>query len=250
VIEAPALSPVQSRPRSDAMVKAIDANAYLHALTARVRALGNPRRAEAAQRDKGSRFEFAAVGVPALRDLAVRDFAMKELDSQARLAVWDHIWRRSNVYEVLSVPLLHYRHLGLKIEREAFAVIKRWIDKIDDWGHCDDFAAITANLNHNHKALVFPYLVTLNRADGIWRVRTSIAALVHYSGKNAVYLEPDEVFPMLDPYLGADNKYVANAVGWVLREMAHVYPAEIRRYMKAKAGKISAVALRKAALER
>jgi 3-methyladenine DNA glycosylase AlkD len=227
----------------------IDPDACLRALTARVGVLGNPRRAEAAQRDKGSRFEFAAVGVPALRNLAVRDFAMKELDNDALLVVWDYIWRKSDVYEVLSVPLLHYRHLGLKIERQAFSVIRNWIDKIDDWGHCDDFAAIIANLNHNRKAEVFPYLVTLNRADGIWRVRTSIAALVHYSGKNAVYLKPEEVFPLLDRHLGAHNKkYVANAVGWVLREMSHAYPTEIRRYVNANAGKISAVALRKAAL--
>jgi 3-methyladenine DNA glycosylase AlkD len=235
-------------PHEADMPQTADPDAYLRALTARVRALGNPRRAAAAQRDKGSRFEFAAVRVPVLRNLAVKDFAMTELDSAARLAVWDHIWRKSDVYEVLSAPLLHYRHLGLKIERRAFAVIRHWIDKIDDWGHCDDFAAIIANLNHNHKAEVFPYLVTLNRAAGIWRVRTSIAALVHYSGKNAVYLAPDEVFPLLDRHLGADNKYVANAVGWVLREMSHAYPAEIRRYVKVNAGKISSVALRKAAL--
>jgi 3-methyladenine DNA glycosylase AlkD len=230
-------------------VKTAEKNRYLDALTTLLVAKGNPQRAVGAQRDKGSAKTFLAIRVPVLREVALKTFALKELTPANRLEVWDHVWQRSPHYEVMSVPLMHYYAQGLRIDTAVFPVMSSWIDRIDDWGHCDGFAGCLSFLNHNRPRDVMPYLRKLNRAkDDIWRIRASIVALVHYSGKNAVYLAPDDVMPFLDPHLEHKDKYVANAIGWILREMRHVHRAAIDNYVSANRNRLSRTALAKAKL--
>ncbi len=209
---------------------------------------GEPRRAAAAQRDKGSRYRFLAIRVPVLRRVALRDFDVSGYAPDERLRIFDYIWTRSDDYEVMSVPLLYYRNKGLAIRPEDFRVIRDWVGRVDDWGHCDDLAAIYSYCNRNWPEQVLPFLRRLNGEDDIWSIRTSIVALVHYSGKNAVYLRPGQVFPFLDTHLANRDKYIANAVGWILREMHRIYPREVEGYITDHSQDISAVARRKAKL--
>lgn len=211
-------------------------------------AKGQPSRTAAAQRDKGSRYRFLAIRVPVLRRVALSEFDLSRYAADHRLRIFDYIWRQSNEYEILSIPLLYYRNKALKIRPEDFAVIRNWIDRVDDWGHCDDLAAIYSFCCHNWPELVLPFLHKLNGESNLWAIRASIVALVHYSGKNAVYLSPEQVMPLLDPHLVNREKYIANAVGWILREMHKVYPREIEAYVAANAAAISSIARRKAGI--
>ncbi len=175
---------------------------------------------------------------------------MKDLTAADRLQFWDYVWRHSQYYEVMSVPLCYYYAQGTHIEPETFDVVCHWIDRVDDWGHCDGLAGIYSFLNHNHKRKVMPFLRRLNKSGNRWRVRASVVSLIHYSGKNAAYLSPDEIFPLLDPHLANSDKFIANAVGWVLREMRRDYLNEIDAYVSKNAGRLSRVALNKARLRR
>ncbi len=217
-------------------------------LTALVASRGNPLRAASAQRDKGSTKLFLAVRVPELRSIALKDFAMKDLTAVDRLEFWDYVWRHSQYYEVTLVPLIYYYAKRTRIEPETFDVVCRWIDRVDDWGHCDGLSGIYSFLNQNNKQKVMPFLRRLNQSDNRWRVRASVVSLIHYSGKNAAYLSPNEIFPFLDPHLANSDKYIANAAGWVLREMRRDYPNEIDAYVSKNAGRLSRIALSKARL--
>ncbi|WP_316227946.1 DNA alkylation repair protein [Bradyrhizobium sp. SZCCHNR3015] len=219
---------------------------YLEQLTVLLRGYGEPRRAAAAQNDKGSRYTFFAIRVPVLRRVATREFDLADLSADERLFVHDYIWNHSNDYEVMSIPLLYYRKKALRINDEWFATIRSWIDRVDDWGHCDDLATIYSYFNHNRPDVVFPFLAKLNRSQDIWRIRTSIVALVHYSGKGSVYLSPAEVLPFLDPHLDNKDKYIANAIGWVLRELSRKYPSEIASYIAKNNDRLTGIARRRA----
>jgi 3-methyladenine DNA glycosylase AlkD len=59
----------------------------------------------------------------------------------------------------------------------------------------------------------------------------SLVSLVHYSGKNAVFLPPDEVLPLVTNCLGDPRHHVQTAVGWVLREMGQIFPDELAEYL-------------------
>ena len=76
--------------------------------------------------------------------------------------------------------------------------------------------------------------------------RISIVSLVHYSGKNAVFLPPDKVLPLVSKCLGDVRHYVQTAVGWVLREMGQVYPDEVGSYLETHAPAMSAPAFSRA----
>ena len=67
----------------------------------------------------------------------------------------------------------------------------------------------------------------------------SIVSLIHYTGKNAVFLPPDVVLPMVDRCAEDTRPPMQKAVGWVLREMWHAYPGEVRTYLEANAGRLA-----------
>jgi 3-methyladenine DNA glycosylase AlkD len=219
-------------------------------LTTLVASKGDPRRAASAQRDKGSSKRFLAVRVPLLRSIALEDFHIEDRSTAERLEFWDYVWRRSPYYEVMSVPLLYYYAKGTRIEPKTFDVVRHWIDRVDDWGHCDTLSGVYSFLNHNDRRTVMPFLRRLNRSDNLWCVRAALVSLIHYSGRNAAYLPPGEVFPLLEPHLANSNRYIANALGWVLREMRRKYRDEVDAYVSRNAGRLSRIALAKAKLTR
>jgi 3-methyladenine DNA glycosylase AlkD len=74
----------------------------------------------------------------------------------------------------------------------------------------------------------------------------SLVSLVRYSGKNAVFLPPDAVLPLVTNCLGDPRHHVQTAVGWVLREMGQVYPDELTEYLLAHGSAMSAPAFSRA----
>jgi 3-methyladenine DNA glycosylase AlkD len=226
-------------------MQARELDSYLQRLTDMLRTHAEPRRAQAAQRDKATKFECLAIRVPVLREIATKRFALKELRAEERLEVHDYIWRRAAYYEALSVPLLYYRARKAKVERFEFDRIRHWIDRVDNWGHADDLGVTLSYYNEKFGGDVMPYLRALNRSGELWRIRVSIVAMLHYSGKNAVYLKPDTAFELIEPHLGDRRKYVANAVGWVLREYAKQHPDATATYVDARRERIAPTALRR-----
>ena len=79
-----------------------------------------------------------------------------------------------------------------------------------------------------------------------WERRISLVSLIHYSGKNAVFMPLELVFPMVSNCLGDDRYYVQTAVGWVLRETGNAYPAEVRGYLEANAARMTSTSLTRA----
>ena len=86
---------------------------------------------------------------------------------------------------------------------------------------------------------VMPALRRWNAGEDLWRRCASIVSLIHYTGKNAVFLPPEEVLPMVDRCAEDARAPIAKAVGWVLREMWRADPAETRAYLEANAGRLS-----------
>ena len=93
---------------------------------------------------------------------------------------------------------------------------------------------------------VYPQIRLWNAAEGEWPRRISIVSLVHYSGRNAVFLPPDKVLPLVSNCLNDARHYVQTAVGWVLREMGQVYPDELAGYLETHASAMSATAFTRA----
>ena len=83
-------------------------------------------------------------------------------------------------------------------------------------------------------------------AVDLWPRRLSLVSLIHYTGKNAVFLPPGDVLPLVTTCMADDRHYIQLAVGWVLREMMRAYPGEILAYIEQHAHELPPKALSRA----
>jgi len=98
-----------------------------------------------------------------------------------------------------------------------------------------------SRLLERHPKQVYFQLQRWNKTDDEWLRRLSLVSLIHYTGKNAVFLPPEKVLPLVENCLNDNRYFLQKAVGWVLREMEHVYPDLIRSFIKEHAARMGSI---------
>ena len=197
--------------------------------------------------DRGSALEHLGIRFPALRKRVKQGFSFYDLSADEVLAIWDRLWRTSPYGDVLFAALEYY---GPRVTQRAgpalWPVMRRWHERVDNWCHSDGLSSLYSWLLAGDPAAVYPQLETWNRTEDQWLRRISLVSLIHYSGKNAVFVPLDRVLPLVTMCLRDDREYVQKAVGWLLREMGHAHPDAVRAYIEENITTISSVALRRA----
>jgi 3-methyladenine DNA glycosylase AlkD len=220
---------------------------YHDEVVAALRAIGNPRFGAEVAKDRGSSLEHLGIRFPALRGRVKEGFSFYDRSEEEILAIWDRMWRTSRYGDVLFAALEYYAPLVRKrVSPALWPVVRHWHKRVDNWCHCDGLSSLYSWILASEPAEVYPQLEAWNRTADQWLRRISIVSLIHYSGKNAVFMPLDLVLPLVTRCLADDREYVQNAVGWVLREMGHAYPSEVRTYLEQHIATISALALRRA----
>lgn len=220
---------------------------YHDEVVAALREIGNPRFGADVARDRGSSMEHLGIRFPALRKRVKEGFSFYDLSEGEVLAIWDHLWRTSPYGDVLFAALEYYApRVKKRVSPELWPVVRRWHERVDNWCHADGLSSLYSWILASEPGEVYPQLDAWNRTADQWLRRISIVSLIHYSGKNAVFMPPDRVLPLVTRCLADEREYVQNAVGWVLREMGHAYPSEVRTYLEEHIATISAVAFRRA----
>jgi 3-methyladenine DNA glycosylase AlkD len=211
-----------------------------------LRAIGDPRYGAAVRADRRSELEYLGIGFPELRARVKRGFSFYGEPSERVLHLWDGLWKESPYGEVLFAVMEYYRKAPKRRPVGFWAVAKGWIGRIDNWAHADVLGGLYSELLEEEPGSVLPTLRKWNTAEGLWHRRVSLVSLIHYSGKNAVFMPPGTVLPMVTNCLADERYYVQTAIGWVLREMGNAYPDEILTYLRANVGVLSAEALSRA----
>ena len=210
-------------------------------------AIGNPELGDAIRKDRGSELEHLGIRFPELRRRVKQGFSFYALPEERVLEVWDALWNSSPHGDVLFAALEYYAPIVRKrVNPELWPVIRLWSERVDNWCHSDLLSGLYSRILERYPDEVYPQLREWNAAESEWLRRISIVSLVHYSGKNAVFLTPDKVLPLTSNCLGDPRHYVQTAVGWVLREMGQVYPKEIVGYLETHASAMSATAFSRA----
>ena len=193
-------------------------------------AIGNPIFGKVVQKDRGSQLKHLGIKFPALRRRVKQGFSFYELPEEQILDVWDALWQTSPYGDVLFAVLEFYAPIVRKqVNPILWSVFQTWGKRVDNWCHSDGLSAIYSQILESYPEEVYPQIVEWNRSKSEWLRRISLVSLIHYSGKNAVFLPLKKVLPLVSNCLGDDRYYVQTAVGWVLREMSHVYKSEIDR---------------------
>ena len=210
-------------------------------------AIGNPAFGEAVRQDRGSQLEHLGLTFPDLRRRVRQGFSFYGLPEEQVLEIWDALWTTSPYGEVLFAALEFYAPVVRKrVNPGLWPVVRRWSDRVDNWCHSDGLSSIYSRILEGSLAEVYPQMVSWNRAEGEWLRRISLVSLIHYSGKNAVFLPLKKVLPLVSNCLDDQRHYVQMAVGWVLREMGHVYGREVTKYLEAHAERMSGSAFSRA----
>ena len=203
-------------------------------------ALGSPSFGRHMARERGSTMKFVGIRVPALRRRVREGFSFLKREPEEVLDVWDDLWMHSEWGDVLHAAEEYYRPLvRRRVLPMYWPVMRHWIDRVDNWAHSDVLSGTYSRLLEADPDAVMRELRRWNADEDLWRKRVSIMSLIHYTGKNAVFLTPDEVLPMVDRCAADTRQPMQKAVGWVLREMWHAYPAEVRAYLEANAGRLA-----------
>lgn len=184
--------------------------------------------------------KYVGIRVPALRRRVREGFSFLEREPRDVLDIWDDLWMGSEWGDVLFAAEEYYRPLVRKrVLPMYWPVMRHWIGRVDNWAHSDVLSGTYSRLLEADRGSVMHELRRWNAGDDLWRKRVSIVSLIHYTGRNAVFLTPEEVLPMVDRCAEDTRQPMQKAVGSVLREMWHAYPAEIRAYLEANAGRLA-----------
>lgn len=212
-----------------------------------MRQIGNPRLGKALAKDRGSSIEHLGIPFPALRKRVKKGFSFYDLPADKVLAIWDRLWRTSPYGDVLFAALEYYAPLvRRRVPPSVWPVVRHWHERVDNWCHCDGLSSLYSWLLASDPAAVYPQLEAWSRTDDQWLRRVSLVSLIHYSGKNAVFVPLDRALPLVTACLQDERGYVQKAVGWVLREMGHAYPDAVTAYIEENITTISSVALSRA----
>jgi 3-methyladenine DNA glycosylase AlkD len=220
---------------------------YHEEVVAALRAIGDAAYGRAVQQDRGSRLQHLGIGFPDLRGRVKRGFSFYRLDPADVLGIWDGLWHRSPYGDVLFAALEYYApRVRRDVDPALWPVLRRWVGRVDNWCHSDGLSAIYSRILERYPGDVLPTLAAWNASDDQWLRRVSLVSLIHYAGENAVFLPPSTVLPMVSTCIADDRHYVQTAVGWVLREEARSYPAEILRFLEAEAAMLGPKAFSRA----
>jgi 3-methyladenine DNA glycosylase AlkD len=220
---------------------------FHHEVVKALTAIGDPTFGKAVQQDRGSKLKHLGIKFPVLRRRVKQGFSFYELPEDQILEVWDTLWHTSPYGDVLFAALEYYLPIVKKqVPANLWSVVKGWAPRIDNWCHSDGLSAIYSRILESNQQEVYAQLLEWNQAEDEWLRRISLVSLIHYSGKNAVFMPLKKVLPLVTNCLDDERYYVQTAVGWVLREMRQVYPSEVIKYLQTHANKLSTPAFSRA----
>jgi 3-methyladenine DNA glycosylase AlkD len=217
---------------------------------AALQAIGNPRRGEAVRIDRGSALQHLGIGFPALRQRVLRPgFSFSKAPLAEQLQTWHALWQHSQVGDVLFAAIEHFAPLARSPAGPPLALwqtLQHWPARVDNWCHSDALSGLVSRCLFWHRPQVLPTLQAWGQQPGLWHRRLSLTSLVHYSGKNAVFLPAGEMLPLLAAQVGDHREPVALALGWALRELGRVHPEALNAFLAEHGPQMAAAARRRA----
>ena len=225
----------------------------LGALSALARETGiSPERGELVRADRRSEFEYFGLRTPDRRRRVAAGFSFTDQDPASVLAAWDEIWNLADNGDVMFAVLDFYRRrIGSRSwapadSAELWGTAVGWIERIDNWAHADDLARLYSFALADQPELVYLTLEEWSLADNEWQRRIAMVSLIHYSGKNAVFLPIEPSLRVLANCVDDRRETVSSALGWVLRELLAVHPDAVLAFLETHAASMPRPAIRRA----
>jgi 3-methyladenine DNA glycosylase AlkD len=183
--------------------------------------------------------------VPLHRMESKRGYSFSARPFAEQLAIWDHLWRTENHFWT-RVHAFFFLEKHMKKEaslRQMWPVIVGWQNQVDDWGLCDALAKLYTRILELMPDEVYRQLQEWNTDPDLWKRRQSVVSLLYYSRTKKQYLPFEKITALLTPLITDREYYVQKGVGWALRELYNIYPAQALAYLKEHLADLSGAVL-------
>lgn len=190
----------------------------------------------------GTEYKMLGLNVPAQRAIFKKGYSFSALVLPDQMKIWNEIWNETKVFEILTQAMFFPEKNVKKLDQaELLHMFKKWIRKVDNWGHSDMMSAVIAKMLVNYPDPTFGQLQKWNGSKNPWERRQSIVPLAMYHRRNQD-LDYGLVIALVKKLLEDDHYFVQKGVGWSLREIGTQYPNEIWKFLNENIRKISAIA--------
>jgi len=190
-----------------------------------------------------SKLKLLRIKIPALRKFAASHLGSKaESFDQGLLPQMKKLWFESDIFEAKQIPLYWLENQTLDTLLKHQKEILSWATEIDNWAHSDSYCSIVAKLFEADQKKILPVYLKWNSHGNSWLRRCSMVGTFYYSRARKVQPEFKLAKKLVDPHFNAKEYYVQKAVGWTIREMYNVYPAETVSYIENNLHQITPIA--------
>lgn len=178
----------------------------------------------------------------------VRNFAATHLQTKAKsfdpklLPEMKSLWFESDIFEAKQLALFWLEQQPLEYLVQNQKTILSWVSEIDNWAHSDSYCSILAKIFEADQKNVLPVYLKWNSHKNSWLRRCSIVGSFYYSRSRKKNPSFALAKKLVDPHLAAKEYYVQKGVGWTIREMYNVYPAETIKYIENNIHQITPIA--------
>lgn len=177
------------------------------------------------------------ISAPEQRRASKAGYSFSGAPTQTLIRIWDHIWRTSDLMEVMNQALYTYQHRTL--QKVEVIKIRAWIDRCSCWEHSDDLSKIYADVVEANSDWMLPSLQRWNRSRNPWKRRQSVVALIEYASKRERFLPFETMITQVESLLDDADYYVQKGVGWTIREIGNAYPDQGAYFLERHAARLS-----------
>lgn len=190
-----------------------------------------------------SRLKFLNMSMPMLRHQLATLFSTKELSHSPELFEnMQKLWFESDIFDAKIIAIYWLDKQKSEFLIKNHKKILLWASDVDNWAHADGLCSIYARMFDRTQTLLWPTYLKWNRHKNSWLRRCSMVGTFYYSRSRTNHPTFAQAKKLVEPHFTAKEYYVQKAVGWTLREMYNVYPAETIKYIKIKLPLITPIA--------
>jgi 3-methyladenine DNA glycosylase AlkD len=220
--------------------------ALLLKLRSEFRRVADPTKAPAMQSYMKSSMPYHGVPAPALRRVCRDSFSNLDFDDAVswRKAVL-HVFRNARYREewYAAVELSQWKKAAPFRTMEMLPVYEELIVGSAWWDVVDTLASHgVGGLLRAYPKPVAREMRAWSRSDNLWKRRTSIICQLSFKERTDLKL----LYGCIETSLDSKEFFLRKAIGWALRQYAWTDPAEVRRYVRANASRLSPLSRREA----
>ena len=219
--------------------------ALLAAVCADLAAAGDPAKAAPMQAYMKSAMPFHGVSSPDVRRICSGMFAAHRLATfedwrDTLLALWREATHREERYAALD--LAARRAYAAYLTPAALPLLEEFVVTGAWWDLVDATAPLVGIVLQRDREVMTREMRAWSADEVLWKRRVSIICQLRFKADTDL----DLLYACIEANLDDRDFFIRKAIGWALRQHAWIDPAEVTRYVRAHADRLSPLSKREA----